>query len=101
MDEGEIDNVVHLFREGSASAGDSHQADEAKQRWAALWQTMYVHRGQSLADPETADSLRVAVEVIALLTRGACATGKINEEQRDYLVAAVETGLFAADELGS
>lgn len=98
MSEGEFDNVVQLFRQQPGAIADGQSPGDPIQRFVILWQSMYLHRGQSLADPETADSLRVAIEVITLLVRGACATGSISETQRDHLLTHIQLGLTAADE---
>ena len=68
------------------------------QRFHALWEDVFAKYGQSLTDPDTAQSLRAAIAMMDILLDGACATGMLNEEQRDDLRAAMHVGLSAADE---
>jgi hypothetical protein len=85
-----LDNVTPLF-------GADRQA-EKRQQMVETWEAMYLRRGQSLTDKKTADSLRVAVEMMTLLLNGAEACDMIDVEQRDQLLAIFSIGNVAADE---
>lgn len=97
----ELAKVIKLFREDPQAA----QAEEAElqltqmQKVYSLWEAMFVKHGQTLTDPAAADSLRAAIAMMGVILDGACATGMINEAQRDDLRAAVNVGLSAADDL--
>ena len=83
------DNVIPIF--------DKQQA-EARQSMIEIWEAMYLRHDQSLTDKKTADSLRVAVEVMTLLLNGAAAKDVISDDQRDRLLAIFQLGYAAADE---
>lgn len=87
------DNVVPIF--------DKMQQAEGRQRMVEVWEAAYLQQGQSLTDKSTADSLRVAVDVMTLLLNGAAVEGVIDEEQRDRLLAIFQIGHVAADEFQS
>ena len=84
------DNVIPLFKAGSDSAELRYLVE--------TWQAQYLHHGQSLTDPKTAASLRVAMEMVTFALNGACKHGAITEEQRDQLAGIVDVGRIAADE---
>lgn len=86
----EMAKVIQLFREDPQLA--------AQEKLISVWERAFARFGQSLTDPVAADSLRAAVGVMSVLLDGACATGLINEEQRDRLRSIVQGGLLAADE---
>ncbi|MFD3532026.1 hypothetical protein [Streptomyces sp. NPDC058664] len=84
------DNVIPLFKANASS--------EELQPMIETWQAMYLSHGQSLTDPKTAASLRVAIKVVSLLLKGACAHGIITDEQQELLESIVDVGADAADE---
>lgn len=86
-------NVIQLFKE------DPQQA--AQERLISIWEATFARFGQSLTDSVAADSLRATIALISTLLDGACATGMINEEQRDDLKAHIHVGLTAADKFQS
>ncbi|MFD8545689.1 hypothetical protein [Streptomyces sp. NPDC059649] len=100
MSDESLDNVIRLF----AVQSERRQAakpprDDGWAKWIEIWESIYLSREQTLANPATAASLRVAAEVVNLFLDGACATGSITEEQRDKLVnVIVDTAQVAADE---
>ncbi|WP_405699043.1 hypothetical protein OG209_05030 [Streptomyces sp. NBC_01383] len=87
------DNVVSIF--------DKAQQAEGRRRMVEVWEAAYLQQGQSLTDKSTADSLRVAVDVMTLLLNGAAAGDVIDEGQRDRLLAIFQIGHVAADEFQS
>jgi hypothetical protein len=85
------DNVIPLFREDPSI--------ERRQMMIETWEALYLKHGQTLTDPKTAASLRVAMEMVTLLLNGAHANGVIDSTQREQLSGIVHTGHDAADEL--
>lgn len=93
--------VIKLFPEAPQAAhpqGGELQLTQM-QKLHSLWEGMFAKYGQSLTDPVAADSLRAAIAMMDVLLDGACATGMIDEKQRDELRAAMRVGLSAADEM--
>lgn len=84
-------NVSKLFKEDPQPT--------QVQQLHGLWEGMFAKYGQSLTDPVAADSLRAAIAMMDALLDGACATGLINEDQRNELRAVMHVGLSAADEM--
>lgn len=90
MSNDDIADVIPLFKEDP-------EAD--KRQWMIeTWETLYLRRGQTLTNPATAASLRVAMEMVTIILNGAHAAGAIDEAQRDQLAAIARTGHAAADE---
>ncbi|WP_055693354.1 hypothetical protein [Streptomyces prasinopilosus] len=87
----EPDNVVHLFREEPNERIKRHMAED--------WEKAFLTAGQSLSNPETATSARVAISVMSHFIRGHYEVGQITEEQKDSLLWWLGTGTYAADEL--
>ena len=100
MSDESLDNVIRLF----ATQPERRQAakppvEDGWTKWTEIWEGAYLGCGQTLTNPVTADSLRVAAEVVNRFLDGACATGSITEAQRDKLVnVIVHTAQVAADE---
>ena len=84
------DNVIPLFKAGNDSAELRYMVE--------TWQALYLKRGQSLADPKTAASLHVALEMVEFALNGVCKHGVVTEDQRDQLLGIVDVGRTAADE---
>lgn len=97
----EMAKVIQLFKEDpKAAPGEGAQPELTQmQKVYSLWEAMFVKHGQTLTDPAAADSLRAAIAMMGVILDGACATGMINEEQRDDLRAAMHVGLSAIDDL--
>ncbi|MFF9624302.1 hypothetical protein [Streptomyces griseosporeus] len=85
------DNVVQLFRE--------EPNERIKREMAEDWEMAYLAAGQTLSDPETATSARVAISVMSHFIRGHYEVGHITEEQKDSLLWWLGTGNYAADEM--
>lgn len=90
MSNDEIAKVIPLFKEDPNT--------EALQELLVTWEALYMQHGQTLTDHATADSLRVAMEMMRITLEGACAAEVITEAQRDQLLGIVRSGQFAADE---
>lgn len=94
----EMAKVIQLFK-GASQVPEEDLQLTAEQKLHALWEDAFAKHGQSLTDPEAAQSLRAAIAMMDALLDGACATGMITEQQRDDLRVVMHVGLSAADEL--
>lgn len=93
MDNGDLSNVIPLFRRSTSKP-------EQAQEIAIHWEAHFNERGLTLSDPKTAQSLQAAMDFMALIIRGACATEVITEEQRETLHSLITSGHFAIEEFG-
>ncbi|MGY0062873.1 hypothetical protein ACWY4P_41110 [Streptomyces sp. LZ34] len=101
MSDDEPDNVIHLFqtpRKGATPQGQPHdERDERIVDAIATWQALYMHHGETLTNPTTAASLRIAMEMVGRVLDSARDAGAISEEQHDKLHALVWIANAAAD----
>ncbi|WP_299534745.1 hypothetical protein [uncultured Streptomyces sp.] len=96
------DNVIPLFAPEPATEErrKAPASESDKQRkMVETWEALYQHHKQTLTHPETAASLRVAMEMVEMLLDGAKKAGVIDKEQRSQLRGIVRTGHAAAEEL--
>ncbi|MGA4875790.1 hypothetical protein [Streptomyces lydicamycinicus] len=100
MSDESLDNVIRLFAvQSERRQAAKSSVEDGWAKWTEIWEAAYLGGGQTLTNPATAASLRVAAAVVNHFLDGACATGSITEEQRDKLVnVIVHTAQVAADE---
>lgn len=71
-------------------------ANEPNERLAIAVQSLYLARGMSLADPETAAAYQVALQAVALLiVDGARKKGRLGEEEHRLLRAFLDAAELA------
>lgn len=99
MSNDDLDNVIHLFqaREKSDPA-EGESRDDRLLGAIASWQALYQHHGETLTDPTTASSLRIAMKMLERVLNAACEAGSISEEQRNKLQTIAWVANAAADE---
>ncbi|MFD9564333.1 hypothetical protein [Streptomyces sp. NPDC059994] len=89
MDTGDLPpNVIPLFTRASG---------DGRQQMIETWEALHLRHGLTLTDDRIAESLRVAVDMMTLLLKGAQINGLIDEEQLNALLSFVQTGRAAAD----
>lgn len=73
--------------------------DPDRVRLAVRIQSLFLSRGQSLADPATADIHRTSMASMQLILSGALATGVINDAQHAVLAGMTDDAGTAPDVL--
>lgn len=102
MSEDDLNNVIDLFHAPRKGEAPQEQPQDDRVMEAIVnWQALYLHHGETLTNPTTAASLRIAMELVGRVLNSARDAGDITEEQHDKLHGLVWLANAAADEFQS